>query len=79
MCRRDRTGCMCVCVRVSALLLSCEQSNAQDSMWEKLDDGTDESAAELLARLDALEHPASLKAVATLDLPRITSNPCWVV
>ena len=67
---------VCVCVRVSALLLSCEQSKAQDSMWNKLDDGTDESFAELLARLEALEHAVSRKAVAALNLPCITSNPC---
>ena len=70
---------MRVRARVSALLLSCKQSNAQDSMWNKLDDGAEESAKELLERLEALEHPASLKAVPALNLPRVTSNPCWDV
>ena len=48
-------------------------------MWKKLDDGTMGSAKELLERLEALEHPASLTAVPALNLPRITSNPCWDV
>ena len=66
---------VCVCICVAALLLSCKRSNTQDSMWKKLDDGTMGSAKELLERLEALEHPASLKAVPALNLPPVTSNP----